>query len=115
MMYVMSKKPEIVEQLAELYQPNFLEEENLEEAETVRDLTAATEPTKKAPKQKKTVEAVIAPEEKEDDKSVAETASESAVDDADKSQNDWAVDDEDDDTPTGDVKEDKTKEWEWYI
>ena len=39
----LSKKPELVEQLQELYQPNFLEEENVEEAETVRKLnTKAT-------------------------------------------------------------------------
>jgi len=60
MMYVLSKKPELVEQLQELYQPNFLEEENIEEAETV----SVRQQTKKgkAPK-KATIEVVVTPEE----------------------------------------------------
>jgi len=58
MMYVLSKKPELVEQLQELYQPNFLEEENIEEAETVSQQTKKGKAPKKA-----TIEVVITPEE----------------------------------------------------
>jgi len=46
MMYALSKKPELVEQLQELYQPNFLEEENVEEAETVRQPREKAKPMK---------------------------------------------------------------------
>lgn len=74
MMYVLSKKPELVEQLQELYQPNFLEEENIEEAETVSQQTKK----EKAPK-KATIEAVITPEEEPEKEE--ETASTSVDED----------------------------------
>lgn len=61
MMYALSKKPELVEQLQELYQPNFLEEENIEEAETVR------KPNKKATIVKEEGESIWVKAESESD------------------------------------------------